>query len=197
MARIEGVDISHWNNTTKWIELNPEFVIIKATEGNTYVDNMCKSNCEYAKAIDAERGYYHYARAEKNNAKAEAEHFVRNIPDGEIGSAILALDYEGKALSLKNCDSWALEFLKHVEALTGVKPLLYCSQSVVKRFPEVAKNGNGLWVARYRNKMLGAGDIKPWKFSAIWQYDSTGTDKNIFYGNRKQFRKYAEVKRNE
>lgn len=196
MARIEGIDVSHWNTLETIAENLPEFVFIKLTEGKTYRDNMALRHMEQAKEHHAAIGFYHYARAEKNDAVSEAEFFVANIPESELNTCVLALDYEGKALSIKDVDTWALIFCKRVEELAGKKPLLYCSQSTVKRFPYVAACGFGLWVARYRNKLLGHGDIKPWKFCAVWQYTSKGVDRNIFYGTRKQFLKYGEVKRN-
>lgn len=196
MARIEGIDVSHWNPLETIAENLPEFVFIKLTEGRTYRDNMALRHVEQAHAHHAAIGFYHYARAEKNDAVSEAEFFVSNIPESELNTCVLALDYEGKALSLKDVDTWALIFCKRVEELTGKKPLLYCAQSTVKRFPQVAAHGFGLWVARYRNKLLGYGDIRPWKFAALWQYTSKGVDRNIFYGTRKQFLKYGEVKKN-
>lgn len=196
MARIEGIDVSHWNMIDTITNENPDFVIIKLTEGVTFVDNLAKRHADIARRLDIPIGYYHYARAERNDAKREAEFFVSQIPQEDLQSAVLALDYEGKALSIKECDAWALRFMETVEEMTGKKSLLYCSQSVVKRFPQVAKNGFGLWVARYRNKLLGAGDVKPFAFAAIWQYTSKGVDRNIFYGTRKQFLKYGEVKQN-
>lgn len=193
--RIEGVDVSHWNTLEKVVPYNPEFMMIKASEGVSFRDNKAKEWVQVASSLGIPVGFYHYARAEKNTPEDEARFFL-DVVSGlkHIGECVLALDYEGKALSVKNCDEWANAFMMCVYNKTGVKPLLYCSQSVVKRFPTVASNGFGLWVARYRNKLLGAGDIKPFKFCAMWQFTSSPVDRNIFYGSQKQFLKYAEVK---
>lgn len=193
MARIEGVDVSHWNKLETIPESGAKFAMIKLSEGKTFVDNKHIQHREMCQVLNIPYGYYHYCRAEKNDAIAEAEFFVSQIPEDDLKSCVLALDYEGKALSLKDADTWALRFMVRVEQLTGKKPLLYCSQSVVKRFKQVAAHGFGLWVARYRNKMLGAGDIKPFKFAAIWQYTSQPFDRNIFYGSVEQFKKYGRV----
>lgn len=190
--RIEGIDISHWNDVKVIDEFKPEFCLIKLTEGKTFLDNQAITAYHICRSKNILPGFYHFARAEKNDAIAEAEWFVKNLPVGCLGNVMLVLDYEQKALSISNVDDWALRFLTRVEQLTGVKPLLYCSQSVVKRFPKVQSNGNGLWVARYRNKLLGYGDVSPWKFAAIWQYTSKYVDQDVFYGTREQFKKYAE-----
>ena len=193
MAKIEGIDVSHWNSADAITDYKPQFAMIKLTEGLTFVDDFASTHRQNAKTMGIPYGYYHYARAERNAPMDEARHFVRHIPHDDLNHAVLALDFEGKGLSIKDVDEWAETFCKEVEILTGKKPLLYCSQSVVKRFPKTCAGGFGLWVARYRNKLLGAGDIKPWKFCAIWQYTSKGIDRNIFYGTVRQFRKYGEV----
>lgn len=194
---LEGVDVSHWNTLEKVLPYNPKFMMIKATEGLTFRDDKALEWRNTASALGVPYGFYHYARAEKNEAGKEADHFVKRVKElCAIGECVLALDFEGKALSIKDVDAWALAFMMRVYELTGVKPLLYVSQSVVPRFKSVAEFGCGLWVARYRNKMLGAGNVKPWKFVAMWQYTSSPIDRNMFYGSEKQFRKYGEVSTN-
>lgn len=192
MAKIYGVDVSHWNKLSDIPENRPQFVMMKLTEGYTFVDQSHKANIAMCEHLQIPYGFYHYARAERNEPEKEAEFFVSKIPSHTLNHCVLALDFEGKALSITSVDAWAVAFLKRVEELTHKKPLLYCSQSVVKRFPMVAQSGYGLWVARYRNMLLGAGDIRPFKFAAIWQYTSKPIDKDVFYGTVKQFKKYGE-----
>lgn len=194
MAKSYGIDVSHWNKYNAILEHRPAFVMIKLTEGLTFIDNAFEAYVDQCDDMNIPYGFYHYARAEKNDARKEAEFFVSQIPAHAMPHCVLALDFEGKSLSITSVDAWAVLFLKRVEELTHKKPLLYCSQSVVKRFPMVAQSGYGLWVARYRNPILGAGSVKPWKFAAMWQYTSKPIDKNIFYGNIKQFKKYGEQK---
>lgn len=195
MAKLEGIDVSHWNHKVAIAEHKPDFVMIKATEGVTFKDPDMLYHYWLAQSMYVPSGFYHYARAEKNTPEAEAEHFISTIPETALGFGHpLALDFEGKALSLKDVDSWALRFMQHIYNKTGVKPLLYASQSTLKRFPKTADFGCGLWVARYRNKALGYGDIKPWKFAAMWQYTSNPIDRDIFYGNKTQFEKYGKGK---
>ena len=191
--KIEGIDVSHWNAIDTIPKYAPQFVMMKITEGCGFIDPDYLAHRQQCKNLSIPYGYYHYARAERNSAVDEARFFVTKIPHEDLQHAVLALDYEGKALSIKNVDAWAYDFCSEVLRLTGKKPLLYCSQSTVKRFPRTCAGGFGLWVARYRNKLLGAGDITPWKFAAMWQYTSKGVDKNIFYGTVNQFRKYGEV----
>ena len=191
--KLEGIDISHWNRQTVIDEYDPGFVIMKATEGCTYRDDQMNAYYNQCVREQIPCGFYHYARAERNDAIKEADWFISNLPKGAIGNCVLALDFEGKSLSIKLVDDWALRFLARVEQQTGVKPLLYVSQATVKRFPKVQAGNYGLWVARYRNKLLGYGDISPWKFAAIWQYTSNPIDRDVFYGTVEQFYKYGKA----
>lgn len=191
MARMEGIDVSHWNKLETIPDVRPEFAMIKLSEGKTFKDSQAMAHAWMCKTLGIPFGFYHYARAEKNTPEEEADFFVSLIPQDDLGHAVLALDYEGKALSIKDVDTWARAFCQRVYEKTRVLPVLYCSQSTVKRFPKTCKYGVGLWVARYRNKLLGYGDINPWKFAAMWQYTSKPHDKNIFYGSKTQFLKYG------
>ena len=47
--KIEGIDVSHWNPVTVIDDFEPQFVIIKLTEGKTFVDP--DTNLHYSKAL--------------------------------------------------------------------------------------------------------------------------------------------------
>jgi LysM repeat protein len=151
-------------------------------------------------------GVYHFARNSVNSSDAEADYFVANIK-GYIKQAILVLDWEEATADV----AWALRWLQRVESLTGVKPLIYMSESVVNSYDwtAVASAGYGLWVARYRdmaadyNYDMGqagpAPSVKHWPFYAMWQWTSSGRldgwggnlDLNEFYGDAAAWDKYA------
>lgn len=170
-----------------------DFVIAKATEGCTYVNPYCDAVMQSAITRNKPCGVYHFAR--RNNAKAEAQHFVNNCK-GYIGKAIPILDYEADALN--NGVAWALAWLKEVESLWGVKPMIYTSLSVTKDYnwQPVVDNNNGLWMAQYNSSPSDPGY---WDFFAMWQYTSSGhvngysgnLDCNYFYGDVTAWNKYA------
>lgn len=182
---LHGCDISKWQGADFDIS-EQDFVIAKATEGKTYVDTYFHHNIEKALKNNKLIGAYHYARPDNNSAKAEAEHFVNTIK-AYVGKCLLALDWEGVALSFPV--TWALEWLKEVERLTGVKPLLYCSASYIPECKLIADNGNGIWVAKWAEV---APDVKPtFSVMAIWQYTSKPYDKDKFLGDAKAWQKYC------
>lgn len=195
---IKGFDISHWQgdkavatalNTVR----NAKFVIIKATEGKTYVDPKLQKNYTDAVAAGLMTGFYHYARPENGNTpEQEAIHFVSTI-EKQVGTSVLCLDYEGKAHEY-GCE-WAIKWMRKVYELTGVKPIIYLSGSHVKDYVAIAEEDFGLWIAVWGSTEKMESYIKGWKFWAMWQYsNSNGSlDLNYFNGTEGQFLMYAAV----
>lgn len=183
---LKGCDISHHQG--KNFDFSGEdFVIAKATEGKTFIDNCFLHNMERALDYGKCIGAYHYARPENNSAKDEAKHFVE-IVKPYVGRCLLALDWEGVALSYPI--DWAVEWLKEVELLTGVKPVLYCSASYVGNCKKVAENGNGIWIAKWSEY---APSVKPtFQVMALWQYTNRPYDKDKFFGDKAAWQKYCE-----
>ena len=204
---MKGIDISKWQKGLKLSKINYDFVIIKATEGATYVDPCFSDFIKQAKDLGKPFGFYHYARPENNSAHAEVVNFYNAIKD-YIGQGIVVLDWESTG---KSNVKWAKQFLDEFFQMTGVKPMIYMSESVVNEYnwSEVAKGDYGLWVARYRDyrpdynyDISNAGkkpSVKWWSFYAMWQWTSVGRidgyngnlDCDEFYGNEKAWNAYA------
>lgn len=204
---MNGIDISKWQKGLKLSKIQCDFVIIKATEGATYRDPSFSDFIKQAKDLGKPFGFYHYARPENNTAHAEVVNFYNAIKD-YIGQGIVVLDWEstGKA-NVK----WAKQFLDEFYSMTGVKPMIYMSESVVNEYnwSDVVNGDYGLWVARYKDyrpdynyDMSNAGkkpSVKWWKFYAMWQWTSSGRldgwngnlDCDVFYGDVKAWNLYA------
>lgn len=198
---LKGIDVSVWQRGLNIGSTGAEFVICKATQGTTIVDPCCDTHYQAAKKLGLKLGVYHYAAG--GDPVAEADFFVRNIK-GYIGEALLVLDWEkNKNPRFGEHASWCLTFLRRVKELTGVKPLIYMSASVIKMadWSAVVREDYGLWVAGYPDnrdswdipKFLW--DVSPWPFYAIWQYTSSGgkLDRDVFMGDRTAWDKYAGV----
>ena len=189
---LQGIDISHWDSRRgDALIKSADFVIMKATEGYSYVDpcfDRWRGACsQYGKTLI---GFYHYARPDLGHKpEKEAEHFLNKV-GSYVGNAVFALDWEGKSWNYSN--SWARKWLDFVYKETGVRPLYYTSASYLRNASIIADGNYGLWVAAYRKTKP---DCAPWDFCAIWQYSSTPYDHDIFYGNREQFKKYMAVSR--
>lgn len=205
---MKGIDISHWQNGIDLIKVPCDFVIIKATQGTTFVDKCCDKFYQTAKKAGKKLGVYHFADG-KSSGKQEAEHFLKNVK-GYIGEAILILDWEADAL--KKGTRYAKEFLDHVYEKTGVKPLIYMSKSVCREYDwsSVVADNYGLWVAQYANYNRTGYQEEPWtdkkgmgafKSAAIFQYTSSGLlpgysgelDLDIAYMTPVAWDKYAKA----
>lgn len=182
---IKGCDVSHWNSIVNYA--NYAFCIIKATEGVRFKDVKKDTHARNAKAFNCEIGFYHYARPELGNTpEAEAQFFLDNIKP-YIGSCVMALDWEQKAL---NCDiTWARRWLDYVYNKTGVRPLFYCQASYTNKIQLIREGNYGLWVAQYNNKIQKP-KVKDNGPYAIWQFTSKPIDEDLFNGNIEQFKRY-------
>lgn len=204
---MNGIDISKWQKGLNLSKIKFDFAIIKATEGATYRDPSFSDFIKQAKDLGKPFGFYHYARPENNTAHAEVMNFYNAVKD-YIGQGIPVLDWESSA---KRNVKWAKQFLDEFYSLTGVKAVIYMSESVVNEYnwTDVANADYGLWVARYRDyrpdfnyDMSNAGkkpSVKWWKFYAMWQWTSSGRldgwsgnlDCDVFYGDVKAWNAYA------
>lgn len=182
---LKGIDISEWQNISPTAFKDYDFIVIKATEGKTYDDPSMASHAQNAINNGQLVGVYHYARPENNTPEEEVEHFLR-IVKPYIGKAILALDYEGKAL--KYGSAWAVKWLDLVFEKTGVRPLIYLQGSQVRNYKEVLEKDYGLWVAHWG---VDSPSIAPWGFYALWQYRGDPLDLDLFNGDRAAWAAYA------
>ena len=199
-ANMDGIDIS---NHQRGINVDRvaglDFVMIKATEGRTYRNPDMSRTYRDARADGLKTGLYHYASG--GNAVAEAEHSVNTVGD-RVGENILVLDYEGTAVN--NGVGWAMDFMDAVYNMTGVKPIIYMSRSVISRYDwtPAVNAGYKLWVAAYYrgytpiygfvNDPPIYGSLGEYRNDTVmYQYTSTGRlsgwggnlDLDVFYGN--------------
>lgn len=188
---LKGIDISHWNSASA-ITKELDFVICKATEGNTYKDKTFLANLEKCSKLGIECvGAYHFAKTNQN-VQDNVDNFVNTVMKAkQFGkSMILALDIEGIDITRKNAFQWCLDWLQLVELATGIKPVVYVSASYTKKMKEIASHGYGLWVAHWTKKPKPT--FYNWKFWAFWQYGVVNKlDRDYFNGTKEQYIKYC------
>lgn len=207
---LKGIDISNWQSGLNLSRINCDFVILKATEGANFVDRSFQRFYTEARRLEKKSGIYHFARPGKNAPEKEAEAFLA-VSRPYVGEAILILDWEAYPLG---DTTWAKTWLEYVYQKTGVKPMIYMSESVANSYnwSAIANQNYGLWVAKYRDNkidynydMSGAGSaprVKWWPVYAMWQWTSTGRldgyggnlDCDIFYGDGRAWDAYAGKK---
>lgn len=197
---VRGIDVSHYQGKINWervrnakMDNDPvSFVIIKATEGVSLMDEYFNENFYQARRNGLIRGAYHFLTPDES-AKHQAQFFLRqaHLEEGDL-PPVLDIEDERKWLaSGKNKNQiqrMALEWLRIVEKHYGVKPIIYSNYRfrrdilVDKRFDEYP-----FWMAHYYVSKP-ANDIK-WSF---WQHTDCGklsgirgpVDCNVFYGSK-------------
>lgn len=203
---MNGTDISSWQSGLDLNAVDYEFAVSKATQGNYYINPDCDPKIQQAIAAGKKWGVYHFA--DHGDAIEEANFFVDNCL-GYISHGILALDWEG---SFTGDVAWAKAWLDHVQARTGVKPLIYMSESVANAYDwsPVIEADYGLWVAKYwdneydYNYDMSAAGPEPSVYWGLvgyvmWQWTSRGhldgyggdLDLDIFYGDAGTWDAYA------
>lgn len=167
-----GVDISNWQKGYNVANANPDFCILKATEGLNYVDKTCDGFVQQCINNGTKWGFYHFAR--NNDAAAEAR-FFRDNTKGYETHGIPVLDFEDTRLTTE----WMEIFVKEYYAITHVYPWIYMNASFVndRNFGNsFLKNHCGLWLAGYpKNYTTYPENIKcPYRLNgwtlAAWQF---------------------------
>jgi len=175
---MNGIDIAKYQKGINLAIVPCDFVIVKATQGISYVSPTFKAQIEQALLLGKLIGVYHYSGG--GGAVPEAKHFINTVRD-YIGKAILALDWEGgQNPNFKN-PGYAKEFLATVKKETGITPFIYMSKSVCRQYDW--NPAYPLWCAQYKNKnqtgyqenpWTDDGGYGAWKDCKIFQYTSKG-----------------------
>jgi GH25 family lysozyme M1 (1,4-beta-N-acetylmuramidase) len=215
-SALNGIDISSWQSDLNVASVAVDFVIIKATEGVTYVNPNYTTHYQQAIKAGKKVGVYHFARPANTGATAEADHFIKNVK-GYIKTAILVLDWEADPQTKQDppTAAWAKTWLDRVLNQTGVHPLIYMNTDYVSKWnwQSVVSGNYGLWVAAWGSATEGAKQkqcptisgvsapaIKHWSFYAIWQWTDQGhysgysgdLDCDQFEGDAAAWDKYAK-----
>jgi len=203
MTTLSGCDISNYQGNIDWptFKNNVNFVITKATEGSSVIDEWFGNNRKQSRALDVLRGWYHFAHPELNSPATEAQFFI-DVINGDplqVGESIY-LDFETQYAG--DNVGWVLDWMQAVEKALGVKPIFYSYQSMLTEhdWTPVVKNGNGLWVATASNDPTNENfETGAWPFAMMNQWGnqkipgvSTGVvDSDVFYGDANAFKAYG------
>jgi GH25 family lysozyme M1 (1,4-beta-N-acetylmuramidase) len=165
--RVDGVDISHHQGGTidyaAAKKAGVKWIYHKATEGATFTDpNYARRRAE-AKKAGIPFGAYHFARAGRDDAAAEARHLLitaKPVP-GDLRPALDLETTEG--LSTAQLRTWAAEFVDEVKRQTGVLPVIYTPYDLRGAVPGECI----IWRPRYNDS--NTPPELPWD---IWQFSN-------------------------
>ena len=176
---IHGIDISHHQGEIDWQELQDNglidkfpvrFVMIKATEGATKIDENFIDNFYQAREYGFTRGAYHFYSVH-SPAKAQAEFFIQNVKleNGDL-PPVLDVEHKPKSQTDEAFKESVLLWLNMVESHYGVKPIIYTYYKFKTRYlSDSVFDSYPYWIAHYyveKVEYTGA-----WKF---WQHTDVG-----------------------
>ena len=124
-----GIDISSHQAGLNVAALWADFVIVKATEDDDYVNPYMVSQANSTLGASKRLGFYHFARP--GDAAEQARYFVSAVGSFR-GKATLWLDWEANAVA--QGPGWAKTFLDTVRSLTGSTPGIYMNGSALNGY---------------------------------------------------------------
>ena len=176
------------------------FVYIKSTEGSSVRNKYFAADYTNARKLGIHVGAYHFFST-RSTGISQAKFFVKHTHFRK-GDFPPVLDVEPSRKQIEEIGGAHQLFLqirtwmRHVETHTGVRPILYVSQSFVNRYleevPDIKKKYK-VWIARY-------GEYKPDVQLAIWQLSPDGrvrgikvpVDINVFNGYGDQYEEFLQ-----
>jgi GH25 family lysozyme M1 (1,4-beta-N-acetylmuramidase) len=184
---LSGCDVSNYQPNQ---DFGPyAFAIVKATEGNGFLDRSFVRHWNLLKSQGKVRGAYHFARPDLNNTpEAEADWHCSQVryDPGDL----MALDFE---VSWGDPVGWSLRFLNRVAARAGLVPGIYINGSTMNGhdWSPVVRAGYWLWLAAYDgNQNVPA--FRHWPAIAFKQYNDRPIDLDCFFGDRATLLKYGK-----
>ena len=173
-----GIDISSYQSGLNVAGLWADFVIVKATEDDDYVNPYMVSQANSTLGASKRLGFYHFARP--GDAAEQARYFVSAVGSFR-GKATLWLDWEASAVA--QGPGWAKTFLDTVRSLTGSTPGIYMNGSALNGYDwSAVASQYPLWYAGgpdYSDYGSSYSDpavpnVSYWGFPLIHQYTEDG-----------------------
>lgn len=176
---IRGIDISHYQGDIDWgvvrndatIERCPvRFVVVKATEGTSKVDEKFATNFSKARDFGFIRGAYHFWST-RSSGKAQARHFIDKVrlEEGDL-PPVLDVEHKAKDQTDEQFQREVLDWLDTVEKHYKTKPIIYTYYKFKTRYlGDNVFDDYPYWIAHYYvDKVEYTGK---WKF---WQHTDCG-----------------------
>ncbi len=163
-----GVDVSEYQmdiDMPRLKEQGIQFVIIRATEGSHYVDDMFLRNWKNAHEADLTAGAYHFFSFDTPGA-TQAANFISAVGDLE-NDLIPAVDlefYGNKRWDPPEKEDVVRELQRYLDIMErryGVKAMIYASQeiwdSILKAVLTIIRFGSEMSTIRFQSRMVMTG----------------------------------------
>ena len=193
---------------TKMAAADIKFAYVRATTITGDPDYAFEENWQGLKDVGIARGAYGFANQKDPIGYARKMYEVVQAT-GDLGELPPALDFECRYIAAaktyigKMIFQACLDWLRHVEALDGRRPIIYTSYSMWFNPPPPWTSDYDLWVASYTTKNAGPKWMPfGWSSWLFWQQGtpaigkqlgvcSEEIDVDVFAGSEDEFRAWA------
>ncbi|KAJ5994602.1 hypothetical protein N7451_010326 [Penicillium sp. IBT 35674x] len=185
---VQGFDISSYQGSVDFsaaYAAGARFVIIKATEGTTYIDSSFSSHYTGATNAGLIRGGYHFAHPDSSSGATQAKYFLAH---GEAG---LPMAKRSLAWLTLNITRLALP----VMSSTGRYPMIYTTAdwwNTCTGDSTAFGDDYPLVLAQYSSSISSV--PSGWPYQSIWQNDDSytyGGDSDLWNGSEKSLQTFA------
>ena len=140
---ISGIDVADYQGPTPDLA-GSSFVLIKATEGTTVVNDQQTAQAAHARAGGTLVGFYHFLHS--GNIQAQASYFVTKC--ASVAGDTLWIDWETTEDGTHATATEKDQMLAAVKALRpGHRVGLYCNLDFWKSIDTTSDCGDALWIA--------------------------------------------------
>lgn len=191
---VKGIDISHHNGHIDFAKVaadSVDFVVIKATEGVTFVDSCLLHNYHDALAQNLIVGFYHFFRFNHGGVR-QGRHFLRAI-NGLQTRLPLVIDFETDGNPSTNYYLVVGRLRDMIGYLKrrGHRVMIYSNRKVYEKYIKGNFDDLDIWLASGRTPDVG-------NVCRLWQHSHNGrvggishpVDINTFNGSRTDFEQW-------
>lgn len=174
------IDISHWQEITTMADIKAGgvlAVIMKCTQGTTYLDPTFKSRYRDAIKIGLPVSTYHYLDAGKDPA-LQMDWYLKNLQPRQGERVCIDYEAEGSTLS---------DLKKAVQRVMDARPDLQITvysghlikQVLGDKYDALLADNTSLWIAHYTTNKAPTWPEATWPYWSLWQYTDKGSTKGI------------------
>lgn len=201
---LKGVDVSNNDDGLSLLDIDIDFAVIKATEGDYFKDDYLHQFARECKQKKIPFGMYHFARP--NNPVYECDYFIE-ATKAYHRQALPVLDIEDESIS--NWTTYINNFCSRYYNKRGVWPVVYMSEGYLELVKSCKATLNcPLWVARYPTVYTNWIEKdypytkKPFNRVWLWQFTENlildgydgELDGDLAYISVKEWQEYAKGK---
>ena len=183
--KTQGLDISHHQEKVNWTRVDPKykFIILKATEGQNFLDTDFLYNWNNARLNGFVVGAYHFFTMTSSGA-AQADFYISKVPDSDkILPPIIDLEISTKKYKKKDVMKNLEEMVDKLEEHYKKRVIFYVNYNTYNAYIKNEFPKNKIWITDYKYFPK----IKEDNRWIIWQVSKRGridgipgfTDKNV------------------